>query len=86
MPYIRRLTAPFYDVKILKNVFLASIKEEIKSGVPEMMNTFPLNSIVLNKPVAHSFSEISAHSWPQTTAAQTVGRERYVFYVLRPFP
>lgn len=71
----------------LTNNSLAAIREEIKNGVPEIKNTFPLNSSMMNKPVALSFSERSAHSWPQQTiAAQTVRRERWCSLCPMVFP
>lgn len=32
----------------LTNTFLASMRKEVKNGVPEINNTFPLNSTMLN--------------------------------------
>lgn len=64
--FIRHLTPPSMMhhcmTSKLTNNSLASIGEEIKNGVPEIKNTFPLNSTMLNKTVACSFSEGSAHS------------------------
>lgn len=71
--FIRHLTPPSMmhpcTTSKLTNNSLASIREEIINRVPEIKNMLPLNATMLNKTVAHSFSEKPARSEPQQTIA-----------------